>query len=295
MTQERVQKIISQAGVASRRKAEELIKDGLVTINGKRAKLGDKASWGSDAIKVSGKLITRPEVPVYIAFYKPKNVLSTMEKDKNSEQDKSRDPRKTLADYFKRVKSKIFPIGRMDFKGEGLILMTNDGEMAATLQRNKEIIRTYSVKINGHPNEKQLRQLERGGRVGQKLLRPHSFTVTEQLQRRTKFEISFKGMNAVDLREYFEDRNFPVERVLRSAIGQITLRGLRPGEYRRLKRSQIEALIKNPLLGEKTRIHSAPKKKKPRPESSKQSRPSSPKKPAPRGKKLQVKRKKTRR
>src|SRR3954464_4173740 len=119
--QERIQKILAQAGVASRRKAEELIVEGVVTVNGKPAKLGDKAEWGKDAIKVRGKLLLTKESPIYLAFNKPKGVISSLSDPEG---------RATLSEFLRPIKERIYPIGRLDFNSEGLILLTNDGEFA---------------------------------------------------------------------------------------------------------------------------------------------------------------------
>src|SRR4051794_31045073 len=112
MASERVQKILAQAGIASRRKAEELIEEGLVTINGKLAKLGDKAEMGKDAIKVKGKLLLQTESPVYLALHKPKGVISMLADP---------DGRATLSEFLRNVKGRVFPIGRLDFNSDGLI------------------------------------------------------------------------------------------------------------------------------------------------------------------------------
>ncbi|NCA17897.1 MAG: rRNA pseudouridine synthase, partial [Betaproteobacteria bacterium] len=127
MAKERVQKILAKAGIASRRKAEELITMGEVTINGQVAKLGDQAEWGVDAVKVNGKLITATEQPVYLAFYKPKNVICAMEDPQG---------RPALAPYFVRVLARIYPIGRLDFTSEGLVLLTNDGAITEKIAKS---------------------------------------------------------------------------------------------------------------------------------------------------------------
>src|SRR3954451_24885178 len=112
-TGDRVQKNLARAGIASRRKAEELITLGNVTINGRIAQLGDRAEFGKDAIKVNGKLIHKVEAPIYLTFYKPKNVISSLA-----------DPecRPTVADYLKRIEERVYPVGRLDFTNEGLLL-----------------------------------------------------------------------------------------------------------------------------------------------------------------------------
>src|SRR5687767_13402863 len=117
MAIERVQKILSRAGIASRRKAEDLITEGEVTINGKVAKLGDKAELGKDAIKVKGKLLQGVEPTMYLAFHKPKNIVSTLHDPEG---------RPDNGDYLKQIKARVYPIGRLDFTSEGLILLTND-------------------------------------------------------------------------------------------------------------------------------------------------------------------------
>src|SRR5947209_7120382 len=119
MASERVQKVLAQAGIASRRKAEELISQGLVTINGKLAKLGDKAEFGKDAIKVKGKLLNSQAEPlIYLAFNKPKGVISTLTDPEG---------RSTLTDFLGKIKARVFPVGRLDFNSDGLLILTNDG------------------------------------------------------------------------------------------------------------------------------------------------------------------------
>ena len=127
MSAERLQKILAHAGIASRRKAEELIEQGLVTVNGKVAKLGDKADLTQDHVKVEGKLIHKMEEPIYLAFYKPKGVISMMADPEN---------RPTLADYLNKVKARVFPIGRLDYNSEGILLLTNDGDLAEKIQKS---------------------------------------------------------------------------------------------------------------------------------------------------------------
>ena len=243
MSIERVQKILSQAGIASRRKAEELIADGEVTINGKIAKLGDKADINEDSIKVKGKLLRQLDPPVYIAFHKPKGVISMWEDPQG---------RSTLADFFKKIKTRVFPVGRLDFNSEGLLLLTNDGALAERLQKEDTILKLYTVKIKGHPDAEMMARLERGYRPpgpGKRLVRAHSVRVVQKLTQKSMIEMGFLGAGSVDIKALFESRGFLVEKVIRSAIGHLTLKGLPAGEYRHLKYSQIEALLEQPELG----------------------------------------------
>jgi len=240
MSQERIQKILAQAGIASRRKAEDLISQGLVTVNGKVAKLGDKATSGKDAIKVSGKLLRGAEEPVYILFHKPKGVLSTMEDPEG---------RATFKDFLGKIHARIFPVGRLDFNSEGAILLTNDGALAAALTKSPDLPRVYRVKVKGFIDDEKMKRLTRGGRVGEKFVKPHLVRLAETLTSKTHVDIVLLGSAAVDLKTYFETRGFLVERIVRMAIGHLTLHGLPPGHYRLLKQSQVDALTKQPELG----------------------------------------------
>jgi 16S rRNA U516 pseudouridylate synthase RsuA-like enzyme len=128
---ERLQKLIAQAGIASRRTAEEWIRDGLVTVNGKVAALGDKAELGQDAIKVKGKLLSAPSQRVYYLIYKPKHVIAMVAEDEEG--------RTTLKNLIPRIKERVFTVGRMDYAGEGAILLTNDGELTQQILKSKNI------------------------------------------------------------------------------------------------------------------------------------------------------------
>ena len=267
MSAERVQKILAQAGIASRRKAEELIREGLVTINGRVAQLGDKAEWGKDAIKVNGKLLRNAESPVYIAFYKPKGVISAMVDP---------DGRATLKEFLTKVHSRVFPVGRLDFNSEGLMLLTNDGEMAQKIQKSDGIPRVYQVKVRGLVQDEMLSRIQKGAWVEKhafvppgttqaledqsfprrpstppvkKKLVPHLAWIESRLQNKTQIQVVIMGGQAFDIKLLFETVGFLVEKITRVGIGHITLHGLTPGKYRLLKASQVEALIHQPELG----------------------------------------------
>lgn len=242
MSNERLQKILAQAGIASRRKAEELIQTGSVTVNGKVAKIGDKADLSSDSIKVDGKLILKTENHVYVAFYKPRGVISMMADPEG---------RPTLADYLTKVKARVFPIGRMDFNSEGILLLTNDGELAEKIQKSDAFPRVYHVKITGHVTTEMIERLKRGGKVGTKFVKPHSVRIAQELNKKTRIEIVFLNAANVDVKSYFEAKGFLIERIARTAFGHITLHGLVPGQYRIIPKSKFESLFDNPELGVK--------------------------------------------
>ena len=241
MALERVQKILAKAGVSSRRKAEEMITLGEVTINGRTAKLGDKAEWGKDAIKVRGKLLHSIEDPVYLVFHKPKNVISSLGDPEG---------RSSITDYLDQVKERVFPIGRLDYTSEGLLLLTNDGGFAEKLQNRDDIPRVYHVKMRTpeKPSEITFR-LSKGARLGRKMIKPFSVKVIDQYTQKSLVEVVILGAGATDIKSLFEARGFLIERIVRKAIGHITLKDLAPGEFRRLKPSQAVALLNQPELG----------------------------------------------
>jgi pseudouridine synthase len=244
MALERVQKILARAGIASRRKAEELILEGSVTINGVTAKLGDQAEWGKDAIKVDGKLLTQTEAPIYLAFYKPKNVICAMTDPQG---------RPALADYFTRVQARIYPIGKLDFESEGLVLLTNDGEIAQKIAKSKDLLQVYSIKVKGHPDADMLKRISRGMKTEKgHLVRPEVVRIDEKFENKSKVQVVMRGSAATELKTLLETRGFLFDRLVRTGIGQITLGELETGEYRRLEASQVRAIFEQPELGMRT-------------------------------------------
>jgi len=240
---ERLQKLIAQAGIASRRTAEEWIRDGLVTVNGKVASLGDKAEIGKYAIKVKGKLISAPSQRVYYLIYKPKHVIAMVSEDEEG--------RTTLKDLIPRIKERVFTVGRMDYAGEGAILLTNDGELTQQILKSKDIVRRYHVKIDRQPSQEDLARLARGSRIEGRSMQPYHVRVVENYTRNCLIEISFEGMGAIDVRKYFELKGFFPEKVARVAIGHISAESLQPGAYKRLEPSSVKALLAQPELAKK--------------------------------------------
>ena len=240
---ERLQKIIAQAGITSRRDAEELIRDGQVTVNGKMAKLGDKATLGKDAIKVKGKLLHSATHKVYYLFYKPKNVIAMIADDEEG--------RPTIKDFIHRIKERVFTIGRMDFTGEGAILLTNDGEFVQRLQKSNDIIRRYHVKVDRNPTPEELARIARGGRIEGRSMQPFHVRVVENYHRNALIEVSFEGMGSLEVRQYFENKGFFPEKVARVGIGHLNAEHIPPGSYKRIESSSIEAMFVQPELTKK--------------------------------------------
>lgn len=244
MPTERLQKILAKAGIASRRRAEEMIALGEVSVNGKTARIGDKAELGVDSIKVKGKLISTAAAPVYMLFYKPKGVLSTLA---------ATDERPTLQAFAKNFGTRVYPVGRLDYNSEGLLILTNDGDFAERLQKNKRVLRVYNVKVKGTVDEERLKRLTRGAKMGEHgYFKPHSAKKLEELSSKTVVQVVVQGAGAIDVKGFVEFRGFLVEKIVRTAIGHLNITGLLPGQHRTLERSQVEALFAQPELADRS-------------------------------------------
>ena len=231
---ERIQKILAMAGIASRRKAEDLISLGEITVNGKIAKLGDKAIYGKDAIKVRGKLLTRIETPIYLAMYKPRGVISMLQ-----------DPggRPTLAEYLGNIKTRVFPIGRLDFTTEGLVLLTNDGQFTQDLIDNNDLVKVYHVKVSGHPTQEQLKLLVQERRINGKIIHIRAAEAIQKFSQRTLIRIELDGSTAVDLKTFLLRKGLFVEKMTRVSVGNISIESMKPGEVRYLKPGEVKSLL----------------------------------------------------
>lgn len=231
---ERLQKILSQAGVASRRHAEEIILEGRVTVNGAVvSELGSKADWEHDRIKVDGRLLHPPKQLIYIALNKPDNTVTTASDPQN---------RTTVMELLHRVKQRVYPVGRLDYHSEGLLLFTNDGEMNnAILASATHLPKTYLVKLNGSLDSVQEEQFRHGLPIAGRRTRPAGL----KLMRRTEnpwYEVRlFEGRNQ-QIRLMFKHLGRLVEKLKRVRIGPIELGPLKPGEFRYLNQEEVEKL-----------------------------------------------------
>jgi len=234
----RLQKIIAAAGIASRRKAEALIEEGRVTVNGKPAVLGMKADPLRDHVKVDGKLITRVEPPVYLIFNKPAGVMTTLSDPEG---------RPTLKAYLGRVKQRVFPVGRLDFQSEGLVLLTNDGDLAdAVMHPSRKVPKKYRVKVKGIPSEEKLQRLRDGIRLEDGMTMPahiRRIGLTREGKNTWLSVTVYEGKNRL-IRRMFERIRHPVMKLRRVAINGITLGLLKPGEYRFLTDEEVRRLRK---------------------------------------------------
>ncbi|MDE5412007.1 pseudouridine synthase [Alkalihalobacterium chitinilyticum] len=230
---ERLQKVIAQAGVTSRRKAEQLIVEGRVSVNGQIVReLGVKVNANKDDIEVNGVPIDR-EQPVYFLLYKPAGVISSVSDDKG---------RKVVTDFIE-AEERIFPVGRLDYDTSGLILLTNDGEFANLLMHPRHTIdKVYVAKIKGVPTREQLKQLKDGIRLEDGKTAPAKVKVLSVNKKNQTSIVQLtihEGRNR-QVRRMFEALGYQVMKLKREQYGFLDLTGLTPGEFRPLKPIEVK-------------------------------------------------------
>jgi 23S rRNA pseudouridine2605 synthase len=232
LMEKRLQKILSEMGIASRRKAEELILEGRITVNGQVATLGMKADPGRDHLKLDGKLLFRPEPKVYIMFNKPKSVVTTLYDPEG---------RPAVKDFFKKVKYRVFPVGRLDYDSEGLLLLTNDGDFAQSLLHpSKKIFKTYLVKVKGEPEEVKIDKMRKGIKLTEGVTAPAKIKRLRKTENNTWFEMTIYEGRKRQIRRMFMEIRHPVLKLKRIKIGSLSLGDLEPGAYRFLTAEEIE-------------------------------------------------------
>ena len=232
---ERIQKIMAQGGIASRREAERLILDGRVTLNGKVVvELGTKADTDNDYIKVNGKLITRPEPKAYVILFKPRGYVTT-----------SKDPegRPTVMELLEKVKVRVFPVGRLDYDTEGLILCTNDGDLAHRLQHpSHEIPKTYLVKVDGVPTQEGVLKLRNGVKLRDGMTAPARVKIIKKAEANSWLEIIIHEGRNRQIKRMFEAIGHTVIKLKREGLAFLTLGELKPGEFRHLNAEEVKNL-----------------------------------------------------
>lgn len=240
--EERLQKLISQAGVASRRHAEELIKNGEVTVNGKIAELGEKADPAKDHIKVQGKLINRKletRENVYVLINKPKGYLSSVSDPEN---------RSLVTELIPESLGKLYPVGRLDYSTEGLIILTNDGEFTnfVTAAKNK-IPKVYEVRVKGVLNDKQLSMLQRGLTLDDGFrTAPAEVHLLNSTENNAWYEVTLVQGHNQQIRRMFDAVGHSVSRLRRVAIGHIREDKMPLGAYRLLSPLEIKQFTRPP-------------------------------------------------
>jgi len=234
--QERLQKILARAGIASRRKAEEMIAGRRVSVNGVIvSELGTKADPNEDVIKVDGRKI-RVSRHIYILLNKPKNVMST-----------SSDPegRPTVLEYVKdRVKERVYPIGRLDFASEGLLILTNDGDFTKLMTQAGLVPKVYHVKVSGQPLERDIVRLRRGIFYENERLAPCEIEPLKSGENPWYIVTLHQGRNQ-QVRNMFQSIGHPVEKLRRVRIGFLEDPKLKPGDWRFLTDEEVSRFMRD--------------------------------------------------
>jgi len=232
--EERLQKILAQCGVASRRAVEELILQGRVIVNGRAATLGMKADPKRDHIKVDGRLIRRFEPKVYLMFNKPRNCITSMYDPQG---------RPVIKDFLKKVKVRVFPVGRLDYDSEGLLLLTNDGELSnAILHPRHEIPKTYLVKVKGILKDEEILKLKKGVKLKEGVTAPVKVRKIKKVDINSWIEIIIYEGRKRQIRRMLEKVGHPVLKLKRIKVDGLELGELPLGEYRHLTGDEIKRL-----------------------------------------------------
>ncbi len=239
--QERLQKIISAAGAASRRKAEELILEGCVTVNGRVVtELGTKADPEKDAIKVSGKLIHIPQSKTYIVLNKPRGFITSM---------KDPEGRPVVTELLKGVKARVVPVGRLDYDTEGLLIMTNDGDLAHSLMHpSHEMPKTYLAKVKGIIEDKAIEKLRKGVKLREGLTTPATVNKLKKTDANSWVEIIVHEGRYRQVRRMLEEVGYPVSKLIRVTYGSLALGNVPLGKYRHMTPDEVKRL-KNESAG----------------------------------------------
>jgi 23S rRNA pseudouridine2605 synthase len=242
--EKRLQKILSEIGITSRRKAEELISEGRVIVNGKVATVGMKADILKDYIKVDGKLISGLEKEtrkVYIMINKPRGVVTTLFDPEG---------RLTVKDFLQGVKYRLFPVGRLDYDSEGLLLLTNDGDFAqAVLHPSHKISKTYLVKIKGIIENSAIERLKHGVRLENGITFPAQVRTVRSSEKNSWIEITIYEGRKRQVRRMLECVGHPVIALRRIGINGLKLRGLKTGGIRYLTDNELRLIQKE--IGQK--------------------------------------------
>ena len=236
MAEERLQKILSRAGAASRRKAEQMILEGRVAVNGAVVtEMGSKADLARDHIRVDGKLLHAPKRLVYVALHKPNNCVTTVTDPRG---------RGTVMDLLHGVKERVYPVGRLDYHSEGLLLLTNDGELANGItSAASHLPKTYLVKINGALTSEQEQAFRDGVPIEGRRTAPAGLKLAHRAEN-PWYEVRLFEGRKNQIRMMFKHFGRLVEKLKRIKIGPLDLGALKPGEFRYLTQSEVDQLRK---------------------------------------------------
>jgi len=251
---ERIQKVLAKAGISSRREAERMVMDGRVMVNGRMVDtLGLKVDPSRDHIKVDGKRLAHFEQKVTLLLNKPRGYLSTVKDPKG---------RPTVMDLLDRVRGRVYPVGRLDFDAEGLLLLSNDGDLTHLLSHPKfSLLRTYRAKVRGVPEEEKLARLKRGVMLEDGRAKAVSVQILTQREKNSWIQVGVtEGRNHL-VKRMFSAIGHPVLKLKRVGFGPIRLGDLRAGTYRYLTQDEILSLkVQSP----ESRISNSPRGHVPR-------------------------------
>ncbi|HBA86906.1 MAG TPA: pseudouridine synthase [Geobacter sp.] len=233
--QERLQKILSQAGIASRRESESIILDGRVAVNGTVVtELGTKADPDTDTITVDGKPVAIEEKRVYILLYKPVGYMTTM---------KDPEGRPIVSDLLKEVKERVYPIGRLDYNTEGLLLLTNDGALANTLMHpSHEVDKGYLVRVSGQVSAVQIKKLSDGVKLEDGMTAPAKVAPFSESENNTWISITIHEGRYRQVRRMCEAVGLSVVRLKRARYDFLEIGEMKPGEFRFLSAEEVAKL-----------------------------------------------------
>ncbi|RLB30091.1 MAG: pseudouridine synthase [Deltaproteobacteria bacterium] len=232
---ERLNKIIAMAGITSRRRADGLISLGLVTVNGRVEKrVGSKAVWGIDTITVDGQPIPDPPKKIYLLLNKPFGYVSTLNDPEG---------RPIIRDLIRDVNERVYPVGRLDFDSSGLLILTNDGELAFRLMHPRfHIPRTYKVIVEGSISDKSVERLKKGVVLYDGTTNPARVRIIDTEQERSVVRITIFEGRSREIRRMFDYVGHKTLKLIRIGYGNLDLGDLKVGKYRHLKNVEVKAL-----------------------------------------------------
>lgn len=243
--EERLQKVLARAGVASRRKAEEFITEGRVEVNGKRVtELGTKVDAAKDSIRVDGSLVADIEDRVYYVLFKPAGCVTTLSDPEG---------RATIGDHIGAIPERVYPVGRLDYDAEGALLLTNDGELAHKLMHPKfGAQRVYLAKVKGNPGEKAISTLLAGVRLDDGMAKPLDAALVSKAEKNTWIRLVLAEGRPHLVKRLCEAVGHPVVRLFRASYAGIDVEGMMAGELRELSAAEVRLV--------KGKVNSAPAK-----------------------------------
>ena len=232
----RIQKVLSDNGVLSRRKAEEYIREGRITVNGRKAQLGHPINPVKDIIAIDGQkvLLERKKRNVYLMLNKPRGYVTTTSDELG---------RRCVTDLVEDAPAKVYPVGRLDRNSEGLLLLTNDGGFANTVMHpSNHITKTYRVTVHPDVTDEQAAQMSAGVMIDGKMTLPATVLILQKQEGRVVLQISIQEGRNRQIRKMCEAVGLEVARLKRTAVGPLKLGMLQPGQWRELKPAELIAL-----------------------------------------------------